>query len=114
MKQGSPVPEIVSIINKRHLQIEKVNNEPPRTPEHQIYQSQQNQRRTRTGKKVDDSYELASNLSEDDYNKDNEENKKVSFFVNSSSWYLTKLTHNHVDGSVPPHWGTPTDDWTDI
>ncbi|CAJ0644359.1 2103_t:CDS:10 [Entrophospora sp. SA101] len=80
--------EIVSIINKRHLQIEKVNNEPPRTPEHQIYQSQKNQRRTRTGKKVDDSYELASNLSEDDYNKDNEENKKEKMWRLSTGKYV--------------------------
>ncbi|CAG8741484.1 9415_t:CDS:2 [Acaulospora morrowiae] len=33
--------EVISTINKQHLQIEKVNNEPPRNPEHQIYQSQQ-------------------------------------------------------------------------
>ncbi|CAG8544441.1 11597_t:CDS:2 [Ambispora leptoticha] len=91
--------EVISTINKRHpevqasgnedasykrqsLQIEKVNNEPPRTPEHQIYQPEQNQRRTRTGKKVGGYYELGSNLSEedDDYNKDNVENKKTGPF----------------------------------
>ncbi|CAG8592524.1 2405_t:CDS:10, partial [Acaulospora morrowiae] len=57
---------VISTTNKWHSQIEKVNNEPPRSPEHQIYQPEQNQRRAE--KKVSD-HELASNLS-DDYNKD--------------------------------------------
>nr|CAG8570074.1 10225_t:CDS:2 [Entrophospora candida] len=48
----------------------------------------------RTGKKVDDFYELASNLSEDNYNKDNEENKKEKMWRLSTGKYVEEELFN--------------------